>query len=86
MRNPLIRKQIVPLTDEERDDLAAAAKEHQLSNGLFARALLLHGMEALNTPAIQASLAAERTATKNRISDGARAAVRARWSAEGDEN
>lgn len=86
MRNPLIRKQIVPLTDEERDDLAAAAKEHQLSNGLFARALLLNGMEALNTPAIQASLAAERTETKKRISDGARTAIRARWGAEGDDH
>jgi hypothetical protein len=73
-------RQLVPLTSDEAKQLRASAKAAGLSNGLFARVLILWALEHLDDPDLIRELAAEREDSADRLSAAARAAATSRWS------
>lgn len=79
MSRSLTHKQWVPITDDEREELHREAERREITTGLLARALLLDGLDRAGTDAIDRRVAAEKAATRRRISEGARAAARSRW-------
>ncbi|MFT3661755.1 MAG: hypothetical protein QM809_10225 [Gordonia sp. (in: high G+C Gram-positive bacteria)] len=74
-------KQVVPLTSDEAAELRTAAKTRSLTQGLFARTLVVDGLARLaaGDAGLDAAIEAEKTAAAARISAGARAAVARRW-------
>lgn len=82
MNQTLGSKQWVPLSDDERDELMAEARRLDLTVGLLARALLLDGLDRIETSSTIRRIELEKTETKRRISEGARLAARARWGAQ----
>lgn len=87
MTERLDAKQVTPLTSGERAAIHKVAKERGITAGLFSRALLLHALdEALGSQGLDDRIEAEKAASKQRISEGARAAVNARYgNAEGED-
>lgn len=79
MSHRLNTKQYVPLSDDERQALRNEAATRGISAGLLARALLLYGFDKLDDAAVDARITEEKIATKERITQGARIAVNARW-------
>ncbi|WP_129656314.1 hypothetical protein [Rothia halotolerans] len=73
------KKQWVPLSDGEHKALGDIAVERGLGRGLLARVLLVHGLDHVDEPEIAELIEEEKTATKKRVSDGARVAIAARW-------
>lgn len=85
MSQQLTAKQYAPLSDGEHRALRDEAIKRGIGSGLFARALLLHGIDSLGDPALERRIDDEKTATKHRIRDGARVASRQRWGGNGEE-
>lgn len=81
MSQSLDAKQYVPLSADEQQTLRDQAAVRGISPGLLARALLTHAMDNLDN-AVEARIDAEKLASKERITTGARAAVNARWSTQ----
>lgn len=80
MIQPLNRKQQIPLTEEERRLFIDIAHRAGTTPGLLGRALLMHGLDCMDTdPTIRERIESEKSATKQRISDGARYAAQQRW-------
>lgn len=79
MSQSLDSKQWVPLTDDERSQLIAEAGRLDMTVGLLARALLLDALDRIETASTIRRIEQEKTETKRRISEGARAAARTRW-------
>lgn len=79
MGGALRSKQVVPLSDDERESLQTEAALREMTTGLLTRALVLYGLERLGGPAIERQIREEQLATQQRISDGAKAAANARW-------
>ncbi|WOC14314.1 hypothetical protein [Gordonia sp. MP11Mi] len=77
----LDKHQLVPLTSAELESLREAAHIHDATNGIFSRALLQHAMAHLDDPEVQESIAEEKRAAAQRLSDGAKRAVAHRWGA-----
>ncbi|PFG69100.1 hypothetical protein B0O41_3951 [Propionibacteriaceae bacterium ES.041] len=75
----LSAKQYAPLAEDEQRGFRAEAQKRGIGSGLLARALLLDGLDRLGDPALERRIDDEKTATKHRISDGARAAAQQRW-------
>lgn len=87
MGQQLSAKQYAPLSDVEQRVLREEAAERGVGNGMLTRVLVLHGLDHLGDPVIEARLDEEKAAAKERVSDGARAAARARWGrSEGKED
>lgn len=82
MSGALNTKQWVPLSDDEREALVVEAASQGLTTGLLARALLLHALDRVGSAGVGRRVEEERAATKQRISEGARTAVRARWGSD----
>lgn len=72
-------RQLVPLTSDEAKQLRASAKAAGLSNGLFARVLILWALEHLDDPDFSRLLDAELEASADRLSAAARTAAESRW-------
>lgn len=79
-------KQYVPLSEEELATMRAAAHEHEIGAGLFFRALVMHAYTTLTPDELTQIVEAEREASKQRLSDGARKARSHRWIYKKDED
>lgn len=80
MTERLDAKQFTPLTSGEKAAIRETAVGHSISNGLLSRALLLYAFdEHLDDPALIARIEKEKSASRLRISQGARPAVNARY-------
>lgn len=75
----LDKHQAMPLTSEELEAFREAAKASAFTSGLFARALLRYALAHLDDPAVLQAIADEKAAAAQRLSDGAKIAVAARW-------
>lgn len=76
-------KQVVPLSPGELAGLREAAKAAGVSPGLFSRTLLLHGLDRVDE--LADAIAAEKSASARRISEGATEAVNQRWDKNREE-
>lgn len=79
-------KQYVPLSEEELATMRAAAREHKIGAGLFFRALAMHAYTTLTPDELKKVVDAEREASKQRLSDGAREARSHRWTDKKDDD
>lgn len=79
----LSAKQVVPLSPGELAGLREAAKAAGVSAGLFSRTLLLHGLDRVDE--LADAIAAEKSASAKRISEGATEAVNQRWDKNREE-
>ncbi|MFJ7619814.1 hypothetical protein ACIQYZ_13535 [Rhodococcus erythropolis] len=73
----LTERQVVPLTSEDLAELRAAAESHGITPGLFARALVRHGLD--NVADLADMVEAEKAEAAARVKAGAREAVAHRW-------
>lgn len=78
-------KQYVPVSGDERWLLREEAAQRGTSTGLLARVLFLYGLEHIDDPEIIRRIEEEKSASKQRISKGARAATQARWGTNQEE-
>lgn len=79
MTQHLDAKQYLPVTVAEREALCREASARGLSTGLLARVLFMYGLANIDGPELVQLVHDEKSATKQRISAGARVAVKARW-------
>lgn len=78
-------KQYVPVTEDERWLLKEEAAERGTSAGLLARVLFIYGLEHIDGAEIIRRIEEEKSASKQRISKGARAAIQSRWGSNEEE-
>lgn len=76
-------KQVAPLTGDELEELRTAAAERGIGNGQLTRALVLHGLDHLDDRTVAEAIEAEKAHARERLSAGAREAVRQRWGQKG---
>lgn len=79
MSRSLTAKQHAPLTADELEVIRREAGAWGLTPGLFARALILVGLDRLNDESVMQRLTDEKSASRERVTKGARAANSARW-------
>ena len=79
MSNHLDAKQYVPITEDERQLLRDEARARGIGAGLLARVLFIYGLEHIDDQELVNRISDEKSATKKRISAGARVAIQARW-------
>ena len=79
MSHSLTAKQHAPLTEDELQVIRREASAWGLTPGLFARALILDSLDRLEDESVMQRLTDEKSASRARITKGARAANSARW-------
>lgn len=85
MSDHLDTKQYVPVTADERQLLRDEASARGIGAGLLARVLLIYGLEHIDDQELIDRIGNEKSATKQRISAGARVAIQARWGSSDSE-
>lgn len=79
MSESLKAKQYIPVTEDELQMLKNEATKRGIGAGLFARVMFSYGLAHLDGEDLDRRASEEKAASKQRVSAGARVAVRARW-------